>query len=133
MPDAPELPDAPRGQQYGQRKATEDALAQVPLPDGGGAPPAAPPAGRDPLEVAQQFQPPNIMAMDDTAVDQLPVGQPPQPGMPQANMDALSMLPLLPGLVRAAELPGASGSFRAWVRRMMAEVPPEARMSDLFS
>lgn len=123
--------EAPTGAQYGQRQQTEAALAAVPAVQEQAAP-AAPTAQRDPMQVALEATvPTNLLRAPDA---QVPMGSvQPRRGMPQGNLDALALARMLPALMAQASLPGVSGSFRQWVRILASQIPPEARMSDLFN
>lgn len=122
--------EAPTGAQYGQRAQTERALQAVPAV-AEQAPQPAPQGPRDPMQVALETTlPSNLMR---APVATLPMGTvQPRPQMPQANLDALALAPMLPALMARASLPDASGTFRQWVRMLAAQIPPEASMRDVI-
>lgn len=137
MSDIPTPNEAPRGQAYGARAATEASLDAVPMAGahqhGGGAH-AAP--QRDPREVTEAFQPPqDLLRMGDDAAQAatagLPMPQRPMQPLPPANREALTMLPLMPLIERVARMPDTSPAFRRWFASIRAQLPPEASVRDL--
>lgn len=129
--------EAPRGQQYGSRQRTEAALDAVPMAEPGGVPqgqPAAPPQRRDPMEVAQQTNLPNLAGMDDrqmrSALAGLPQAAPPSRGLPAANREALDLLPLAPLFESVAMTGRASAGYLRWYRNWKSQIPPEVGAAD---
>lgn len=122
--------EAPTGAQYGQRQATEESLRAVPAVGGPQDAPQTPqPGARDPMQVALESTPPTNLMRAPMA--EVPMGAvTPQRGLPQGNLDALALLPLLPALSARASLPNASPTFRQWVRMLAAQIPPTARVRD---
>lgn len=128
------LNEPPRGQPYGDRKATEASLAAVPMGEPGQVEPA-PQQRRDPMQVAQETSLPNLAVMDDAGVRStmagLPQASPPNAPMPTASREAMALLPLLPQLEQIARMESTGPGFRRWYRHVVASLPPEVSTRDL--
>lgn len=127
----------PTGTQYGQRQRIEASLQQVPVdpgapqgatggPEGDGA---APP---DPLAPLRDWTPPTgLLGAPDEALRGMPRATPSPPPLPDENLAAMAMMRMLPGLAARSRQPDAPPAIRRLYRRLLSQVPPEARMADL--
>lgn len=131
-PNRTDLPvKAAPSEQYGQRVAQEEAQRAVPMGRPGPEPMAGPPAGR-PAGVPSPRELGSIFADTDRPDEPITSGSALGPGLgPEAlldpieqerRQDAEQLRQYMPVLMFTAAQPGATASFRNYVRRTRASV-----------
>lgn len=125
-------PAVASGMPYGQRQATEQALALIPIPPPQSGPAGGAAAPADPIADAQAMAPPTGGLFAPTAQPGVPVtaGLPSGPGAgPEAlgvppNPDAQQLQSLLPLLEILASGPDSTYATRNFLRTLRSTVSP---------